>query len=228
MGAVETWSGAITASLYDLWNRFVAFLPSLLGAVIILIAGWIVAITIGKIIARFLEILRVDSGVDRIGLKKNLAKSGIKVNVAKFIGELAKWFLLIVFLMAATDVLGLTQVTDFLNDVLLYIPQIVVAAIILLVAVLLANFVQKVIQDSVKATGLLSANAIAAFAKWAILIFAVLAALVQLNVAREMIMVVFKGIIAMLAVAGGLAFGLGGRDAAEEVIARIKSEISSK
>lgn len=203
------------------------FLPSLLGAIIIFIIGWIVAITIGKIVERILDVLHVDNGVDRLGLKKSLAKSGVKVHIAKFIGELAKWFLIIVFLMAATDILGLTQVTDFLNDVLQYIPQIVVAAIILVIAVLLANFVHRVIQDSVKATGLLSANVIAAFAKWSILIFAILAALVQLNVAREMIMVVFQGFVAMLAVGGGLAFGLGGRDAAEELIAKVKKEFTN-
>ena len=228
MGAIGTWSDAVYQSLYDMWGRFMAFLPSLIGAIIVFIIGWVAAIAIGKIIARILEVLRIDQGIEKLGLKKSFAKSGIKINIAKFIGELAKWFLIIVSLMAATDILGLNQVTDFLNEVLRYIPQIVVAAIILVVAVLLANFVARVIQESVKATGLISANVVAAFAKWAILIFAILAALVQLNVAKDMIMIVFQGIVYMLVIAGGLAFGLGGRDAAEEVIAKIKKELSAR
>jgi len=228
MGAIGTWSDAVYQSLYDMWGRFMAFLPSLIGAIIVFIIGWVAAVAIGKIIARILEALRIDQGIEKLGLKKSFSKSGIKINIAKFIGELAKWFLIIVSLMAATDILGLNQVTDFLNEVLRYIPQIVVAAIILVVAVLLANFVARVIQESVKATGLISANVVAAFAKWAILIFAILAALVQLNVAKDMIMIVFQGIVYMLVIAGGLAFGLGGRDAAEEVIAKIKKELSAK
>ena len=228
MGTIGTWSDAVYQSLYDMWGRFMAFLPSLIGAIIVFIIGWVAAVAIGKIIARILEALRIDQGIEKLGLKKSFSKSGIKINIAKFIGELAKWFLIIVSLMAATDILGLNQVTDFLNEVLRYIPQIVVAAIILVVAVLLANFVARVIQESVKATGLISANVVAAFAKWAILIFAILAALVQLNVAKDMIMIVFQGIVYMLVIAGGLAFGLGGRDAAEEVIAKIKKELSAK
>lgn len=223
--AVQTWSNAVTQSLMDLWVRFAAFLPNLIGAIIIFVVGWIIAITLGKVVARILETLKIDTGVERLGLKKGLAKSGIKVDVAAFLGELTKWFLIIVFLMAATDVIGLTQVSDFLNDVLMYLPQIIVAAIILIVAVLLANFVARVIKDSIRATGLLSGSTVATLAKWAILIFAVLAALVQLNVAKDMIMVVFQGLIAMLAIAGGLAFGLGGRDAAEALIDNAQKEL---
>lgn len=228
MGTIGNWSDAVYQSLYDMWIRFMRFIPSLIGAIIIFVVGWIAAIAVGKIITRILEALHVDQGIEKLGLKKELSKSGVKINVSRFVGELAKWFLIVVSLMAATDILGLNQVTYFLNEVLRYIPQIVVAAIILVVAVLLANFVARVIQDSVKATGLLSANAIAAFAKWAILIFAILAALVQLNVAKDMIMIVFQGAVYMLALAGGLAFGLGGRDAAEETVNKIKKQLSEK
>jgi len=226
--AVETWSSAVTGSLFGLWSRFMAFLPALLGAIVIFVVGWIVAIAIGKIVTRMLEILHVNQGMERIGLKKGLTKSGVKIDVSLFVGELTKWFLIIVFLMAATDVLGLNQITKFLNDVLMYLPRIVVAAIILVIAVLLANFVYRLVQDSMRATGVISANAIAAFAKWAILIFAILAALVQLKVAEDMIMIVFQGIVAMLAIAGGLSFGLGGRDAAEDVIEKVQKELKGK
>jgi len=226
--AVETWSSAVTESLFGLWARFMTFLPALLGAIIIFLIGWVVAIAVGKIVTRMLEVLHVNQGMERIGLKKGLTKSGVNIDLSLFIGELSKWFLIIVFLMASTDVLGLNQITKFLNDVLLYLPRIVVAAIILVIAVLLANFVYRLVQDSMRATGVISANAIAAFAKWAILIFAVLAALVQLKVAEDMIMIVFQGVVAMLAIAGGLSFGLGGRDAAEDVIEKVQKELKGK
>ncbi len=226
--AVESWSSAVTESLFGLWARFMAFLPALLGAIIIFLIGWVVAIAVGKIVTRMLEVLHVNQGMERVGLKKGLTKSGVRIDLSLFIGELSKWFLIIVFLMAATDVLGLGQITKFLNEVLVYLPSIIVAAIILVIAVLLANFVYRLVQDSMRATGVISANAIAALAKWSILIFAVLAALVQLKVAEGMIMIVFQGIIAMLAIAGGLSFGLGGRDAAEDVIEKVQKELKGK
>jgi len=224
---VQNLSDAVALSLIDLWNRFVSYLPTLLSAIIVLVFGWLVAITAEKIVTSILEVLHLDTAVEKLGVKKDLAKAGVKMHASNFIGALVKWFLLIVTLMAATDILGFTQVTNFLNDVLKYIPNIVVAAIILMVVTLLANFVYKTIKGSLKATGLLSTNVIAVFAKWAIIIFGIMAALVQLKVAEEMIKTTFTGIIAMLALAGGLAFGLGGRDAAEDLVEKIKKELSN-
>ena len=136
-----------------------------------------------------------------------------------------KWFLILVFLMAATDILGLTQVTSFLQVVIEYLPNVIVAALILLVGAMFAEFMQRLIRASVDAAGLMSAGFLGSVAKWAILIFALFAALDQLGVARSFIITLLQGFVAMLAIAGGLAFGLGGQGAARDFVGKVRDEM---
>ena len=128
--------------------------------------------------------------------------------------------------MAATDILKLVQVTNFLNSIILYLPNVVVAAVILAVAFLVANFVYAVVKGSTKVAGLVSATLLATIAKWAIVIFGFLAALIQLGIATSLINTLFIGFVAMLALAGGLAFGLGGKDEAATILRKIRQEIT--
>jgi len=136
--------------------------------------------------------------------------------------------LILVFLMAATDILKLVQVTNFLNSIILYLPNVVVAAVILAVAFLVANFVYAVVKGSTKVAGIVSATLLATVAKWAIVIFGFLAALIQLGIASSLINTLFIGLVAMLALAGGLAFGLGGKDEAAAILKKIRQEITEK
>ena len=128
--------------------------------------------------------------------------------------------------MAATDILGLAEVTNYLKSVLYYIPNIFVAAIIIIVAVWAANVLQKIIQVSVSATNIKAANLSATITKWAIMIFGLLAALMQLGIAPSLIQTVVTGIVAMLAIAGGVAFGLGGKEIASDVLSKIRKSVT--
>jgi hypothetical protein len=148
--------------------------------------------------------------------------------VAGFFGGLVKWFLILVFLMAATDILGLNQVTDFLNSILLYIPNVVVAVIILAVVFLVGNFVYVVVKGSTKAAGVMSATLLATISKWSIIIFGLLAALIQLGIATSLVSTIFIGIVAMLSLAGGLDFGLGGKEEAQMILKKLREEISER
>lgn len=222
---IQDWGLAITDSLIDLWVRFINFVPLLVGALVVFLIGWFVAVALGKLVTQVLRTLRVDQVLDNAGLRNTLDKANVKGTVSGFLGALVKWFLLIAFLIAATDILGLQQVGIFLNSVLLYIPQLVIAVIILLVAVLLSRFVVNIIQASVKAAGFNYGNFLATVAKWAIMIFAFLAALDQLGVAPALVRTLFTGIIALIAIAGGLAFGLGGKDIAAEFLNKVRHEI---
>lgn len=221
----QYWGQAITDSLVDLWLRFINFLPSLFGALLVFVIGWFIAVALEKFVAQLIKALRIDHALDNLGLKSALEKANIKGTASEFIGALVKWFLVIAFLMAASDILGLNQVGNFLNSVLFYIPSLVIAVIIILVAVLLARFVENVIKASVRTAGFTHGNFPAAIAKWAILIFAVLAALEQLGIAPSLIRTLFTGVVALIAVAGGLAFGLGGKDLASEFLNKIRQEI---
>jgi len=222
---IQTWTEVVTASLQTLWAGFIGFLPSLLGAIIVFIIGWIIAVLLGKLAAQIIKTLRVDQVLEKMGFKKSFERANLKLDSSKFFGELVRWFFIIVFLMAATDILGLYQVTEFLRRVLLYIPQLIVAVLILLTAVLIANFMQKLVKASVDAAGFGASNFLATLTKWSILVFAGLAALLQLGIVPSLIQTIFTGVIAALVIAAGLAFGLGGKDFATEVLGKIKRDV---
>jgi len=226
MESVQTWGEAITLSLMNLWERFMNFLPSLVGAVLVFVAGWIVAVALGKVVEHIFKMIKVDDALEKAGTKGRFKKVGVEINVAKFLGGLVKWFLILVFLMAATDILKLVQVTNFLNSIVLYLPNVVVAAVILAVAFLVANFAFAVVKGSTKVAGIVSATLLATIAKWAIVIFGFLAALIQLGIAASLINTLFIGFVAMLALAGGLAFGLGGKEEAAAILKKIRQEIT--
>jgi len=131
-----------------------------------------------------------------------------------------------VFLMASVDILGLDQVTSFLGSILLYIPNVVVAVIILAVVFLVGNFVYNIVKGSTRAAGVVSATMLATISKWSIIIFGIFAALIQLAIASSLVSTIFIGIITMLSLAGGLAFGLGGRDEAALILKKIRQELT--
>lgn len=213
----------ILDSLTNAWDQFITFLPNIVGAIIVFLVGWAIAVGLGKVAAKIIGMLQIDSLLERVGFKKPLERAGLKLNSGGAIGWLVKWFFVIVFLMAATDILKLTQVTDFLKRVLLYVPNVFVAILILIAAALVGEFLEKFIRASVEAAKIKSARFAGAVAKWAVWIFALLAALIQLGVAPSLINIIVTGLVAMFAIGGGLAFGLGGKDYAKELVEKFKS-----
>lgn len=228
MNGVETWGEAITLSLMNLSQRFFGFFPVLLGAILVFLAGWIVAIALGKVVEKAIKSAQVDRAAEKMGLNKRMNEAGIKYEISAFIGGLVKWFLVLVFLMAATDILKLNQVTGFLNSIILYIPNVVVAVIILAIVFLVGNFVYNIVKGSTRAAGVMSATLLATVSKWSIIIFGIFAAMIQLGVASSLVSTIFIGIVSMLALAGGLAFGLGGKEEAALILKKIREEITEK
>jgi len=206
------------------FEGFIEFLPQILAALIIIIVGWIIAVILGKLVKKLLDLTRVDKALDRLGLKRVREDTGLRLSVSGFVGGLVKWFLIIVAVLAAADILGLAQISEFLRSILVYFPNIVVSVVIVIIGVLVGNFVHRLVLGAGKAAKLPSIPAIAVFAQWAIIIFSVLAALVQLQVASSLIQILFTGIVAMLAIAGGLAFGLGGRNMASGLLDKLQKK----
>lgn len=223
---MQTWGDVLIGSFQQLWGGIISFIPKLIIALIIFIAGWIIAVALGRLVSQIMRALKVDKALQAIGAESALAKAGFKLDSGAFIGGLVRWFFIIVFLVAAIDVLGLNQVNAFLRDVvLLYLPNVIVAALILIVAAFIADAVKRLIVGSAKAADVPSANMMGGVAKWAIWVFAILAALYQLGIAGVFAQTLFTGFVAMLAIAGGLAFGLGGKDAASQYIDRLRKDI---
>lgn len=224
-----SYSDAVVGSLLGLWSQFASFLPNLIAALIVFFVGWAIAIAAGRIVEKLLVVLRINAAFENIkGLNSAVQRAGLKINVPMLVGEIVKWFLIIVTLLAATDILGLNEISGFLTSVLLYIPNVVVAALILIIAVVLANFVYRTVVASIEAAGFGSAHMIAAVSKWAIIVFAILAALTQLNVATTLIQTIVTALFAMLALAGGLAFGLGGRDLAAKWLKKMEVDLTGR
>jgi hypothetical protein len=228
MIGVQSWGEAITMSLLGLSAKFINFVPALLGALLVFLTGWLIAVTFGKLAEKFMQTLRVDKAAEKIGLGDKFENLGLHTDIASFFGALVKWFLVLVFLMAATDILHLVQVTAFLSSIILYIPNVVVAVVILSIVFLVGNFVYNVVKGSTRAAGVMSATLLATISKWSIVTFGFFAALVQLGVASTLVNTIFIGIVSMLSLAGGLAFGLGGRDEAAMILKKLREELSEK
>ncbi len=225
---VQTWTEVLALSFQELWGGVVAFVPQLIVALIVFIIGWIIAVALGKVVEQIIKAIKVDMALRSLGVEEAVARAGMKLDSGAFIGGLVRWFFILVFLFAAIDVLGLTQVTEFLRSVVLtYVPQVIVASLILVAAALLAEVTENVVEGSARAAQLPSAGFLGGIAKWAIWIFALLAALYQLGIAGPLVQTLFTAFVAMLALAGGLAFGLGGKDMAARYLDRLRSDISN-
>lgn len=226
---LSVWSNAVTNSLSDLWVQFISFVPSVLAAIVVFLVGWAIAVAVGRLIEKLLLLVRINAAFESLrGLKRAVEQAGLRLDIAKLVGAIFKWFLIIVSLLAATDILGLVQVSEFLTSVLYYIPNVVIAALILVISVVLANFVYRTVLAAVEAAGFTSGGAIAAISKWSILVFALFAALLQLNVASQLIQTILTAFFAMVAIAGGLAFGLGGKDLASKWLAKAEHDIAGR
>ena len=219
-------AGVLQSSFTDLWYTVVQFLPAILAAVVIFIIGWVVGIVLYRIVDQVVKVLRIDDALKAAGLNEVAKDAGFTLNIGRFLGTLVQWFIVIVFLVASLDVLGLNRVTIFLQQVvLLYLPQIIVAVLILILAAIVAEAVKNIISSSARAAGAHSGNLAGTVAKYAIWITAVLAVLNQLGVATEFVQTLFTGLVVALSLAFGLAFGLGGKEAAARTIERIRGEI---
>jgi hypothetical protein len=223
---LTTWADVLNQSLQSLFWGLVQFIPNLVVAVVIFIIGWLVGAALGRLVAQVIAAIKVDQALRAAGVEKVVERAGFTLNSGAFLGALVKWFFIIVFLVASLDVLGLTDVTAFLRGVVLtYIPQVIVAVLILLVAAVLADAADRVVAGSARAAGLKAAGLLGTLSRWAIWIFAILAALDRLGIS-PLVQTLFTGVVVALALAFGLAFGLGGQAAASRYIERVRDEIT--
>ncbi len=226
---IQNGVSVLQASLQDIWLGFAKFVPNLLVAIIIFLIGWFIASLLGKVVAQIITSLKVDHALRSVSVEQVLKKAGFNLDAGAFLGGLVEWFVIIAFLVASFDVLGLTQVNTFLQQVVLfYLPQVIVAALIILVAAVIAETMQKIVTGAAAAGGIRSANFVGKIAHWSIWIFGILTALFQLGVAAAFIQTLFTGIVVAIAIALGLAFGLGGQDAAARFLEKVRTEIADR
>ncbi|MBI1998959.1 MAG: hypothetical protein HYS73_01320 [Parcubacteria group bacterium] len=201
-------------------------MPNILVAIIIFVVGWIVAVLLGRVVAHAIGALKLDNALKSANVDEILGRAGFRLDSGRFLGELVKWFVIVVFLVATLDVLKLTQVNAFLQNVVLaYLPQVIAAALILLIAAVIAQALRKVVIGAAKAANIEAAGLLGGLAKWAVWIFAILIALSQLGIADFFARTLFTGVVVALAIALGLAFGLGGQEAAARMLEKMRKDL---
>ncbi|HFC10952.1 hypothetical protein MNBD_CPR01-225 [hydrothermal vent metagenome] len=221
-----TWADVLNQSFQNMFYGLMTYLPNLIVAIVIFIIGWIIGAGIGRVVAQIIDSLRLDNALRAAGAERVIERAGFKLSSGAFIGALVKWFFIIIFLVASLNVLHLDEVNVFLRTVVLgYLPQVIVAVLILLAAAVLAEVMHRIVTGSAKAARLASAGLLGSVARWAIWIFAILAALSQLHVAPLFVQTLFTGIVIALSLAIGLAFGLGGQQAAARYIEYVREQI---
>ncbi|MBU6427045.1 hypothetical protein KGQ27_02285 [Patescibacteria group bacterium] len=225
---IQNWGDVFTQSLQSVWYGVANFVPGLVIAIIIFAIGWVLAALVERLVESILKSLKLDAALKSAGMEDVVKRAGYNLNSGRFVGVLCKWFVIVVFLMAAFDVLGLQQVNDFLRQVVNYLPQVIVAVLILMVSAVVANAMNKTVVASSKAGHIKSAEFLGKVTKWAIWIFAILTALITLGIAPALIQMIITAIFAGAALAIGLAFGLGGKDAAQKWIEKTSQHLQER
>lgn len=204
----------LTTSFNDAFYAVVNFIPKFLAGAIILLIGIVVASILKQVVLSLFRALKLESFLKKYGVPEMKDE----FTWANILSEIVRWFVIIVFLIPTADVWGLPRIITVLNEFLSYLPNVFVAAVIGMVGFVFARLSHDVILASAKGVDNQTATAIASVARWAINVFVILAVLSQLGVATDLIRILFTGLVAMLAIAGGIAFGLGGQNTAKDVV----------
>jgi len=214
-------SDTLLASVNNAVLAISLFLPKFLAGLVVLLIGIIIASILRRVVVEVFRTLKVESFLHKYGVPE-MREEFTWTNI---LAEIVRWFVIIIFLIPTAEVWGLSKITNVLNGFLLYLPSVFVAAVIALVGFVFARLTHDVLLVSVKGVDSDTASSIATVARWAVNVFVVLAVLNQLGVASDLIRILFTGFVAMLAVAGGIAFGLGGQGAAKEVVEGLKKRL---
>ena len=205
----------------------ILFIPNLIVAIVILAIGWAIGVAIGKAITHLIKVIKFDEALRRAGFESVIKRSGLNLNSGHFLGSLVKYFTIVVFLIASFDVLGLNQVTAFLQQVVIgYLPQLIIAVLILLVGAVVGDVLSRIVVASARTASLSQANFLGTVSRWAVWVFAILVALSQMGIAGAFIQTLFTGFVVAVSLALGLSFGLGGQAAAARSIEKFQNEIA--
>src|ERR687887_1064141 len=209
---------SIGDTLLQLLNQVMLYVPKVISAVIILIIGYIIARIVRGLLTKGLRLVHFDQIADRAGITRMIQAAGLRMDAARLLATVVFWWIFLMFIVNALDALALPTITAYLNLLLGYIPRLFVAFLIVVVGALIANVVAGAVRGATAETSPTTSGLLGSLAKWFILLFALLTAVTELDIAQSMIFILFASAIGMVALAGGLAFGLGGRETAAQIV----------
>jgi len=217
----------ISSSIQRALDGLLGFLPNLIGFLVILLIGWIVATAISKVVTLLLKKVGFDRLAQRIGLHRMGQQAGVSLDVATILGKIVYWFIVRIFLVPDVDTLGISAVSNILNQIIAFIPNVFVAILILFLGMFAATIAADVVRGAAGSANLGNPNIFANIVRYAIIGFVALIALEQLDIAPALLNILFTAVGGALALAAGLAFGLGGQDTARKYLGRTESTVSS-
>jgi len=226
MLALLEWKNLIVEPVSQMLTRIMVYLPVLLGALVILIVGWLVAKAIKRIVDWVLKLIRFDALADKAGISEILKKGNLEISAGEVISRLVYWLIVIMVLVMAVDTLGLPKASDVLASLFAYVPKVIAALLVLVVAMFLASFVSGIVRTAAGNANLPKPEMFAGVSRWAIIIFAVTISLEQLGIASLLVTATFNIILAGICFALAIAFGLGGKDAAARYLDELKKRPS--
>lgn len=222
-----TWGDVFTTSFQELWYGFVQFAPKLIVAILLFIIGWVLGSILARAFEQVLGALKIDRLFQSVGADNLFRKAGMTLNTGYFIGQIVRWFVIVLFLLASLDLVGLHDVSVFLrDDVLAFLPRVIIAVFILIIATVVADFVSKLVIAGTKTMNVHSAHMLGTIVRYTIWVFALIIAIGQLQIADPYMPTLFTVLIGAIGLALALSFGLGGRDAAARFIAKLGDETS--
>lgn len=224
MLAVIEWQNLVVEPLRQMLTKIMAYLPVLLGALLILIVGWLVAKAIRRVVDWLLKVVRFDTLAEKAGITDVLRKGDLTVLASQVVSGLVYWLFMIMVLVMTVDALGLPKASDVLATLFAYVPKVIAALLVLIVAMFVASFISGIVRVAAANANLPRPELFAGISRWAIIIFASIIALVQLGIAPLLVTATFNIILAGVVLALALAFGLGGRIAAARYLEELKEK----
>jgi hypothetical protein len=218
--SIRDWGDATLASLAAAMSLFFAAIPKILGFIIVIVIGWALSALVAKLIASVLRSIQFNALAARSGFDGFVQNMGARTDSAGFLALISKWFIRLIALVVAFDALGLPAVSEVLRQLLLWIPNLVVGIVLLVIGWLVGNELDNVVRGATAQAGLGNSDLLAKIAKVAVWAFAIVVAVNQIGVAQTLVNTLFMAVVGALALALGLAFGLGGRDTAGEIVRR--------
>ena len=215
---ITDWGEAIMTSLAAALAIFLAAIPKIIGFLIILLIGWFIANLLARAVAAVLRAVRFNQLAQRSGLSDFVSQMGVKTDPAGVLAEVVRWFVRLIVLVVAFDALGLPAVSQVLQQLLLWLPNLVVALVILVIGGLAANALADLVRGSTARAGFSNPNLLASIARVAVWSFVIIVAVNQIGIAQTLVNTLFFGLVAALALALGLSFGIGGREVAAEIV----------
>lgn len=215
---ITSWQEAVILAGSTVFSQIVGFLPNLFGAILVFILGWIIAGWLRRLAVKLFEMVRLAKAVEGTAVETFLKKAEWKGKIEEIIGNLVKWIIVLVFFMAAANILGLSAVSEVLNKILAYLPSVFSATLILLIGALLSGLVEGLIKGAMGAIDVSTARLLGKITSWIVMVFTILAAISELGIAEKVISTLIIGAVATLTLGLGLAIGLGLKDLVREAL----------